>query len=60
MIKCVFQIVSEYCIDLDSIHQTGRSNGGMFSYHIAAHMERFDQINTAHIFSDGHDIRATP
>ena len=39
-----FQILSEYCIDLDSIHQTGRSNGGMFSYHIAAHMERFLDI----------------
>jgi len=38
------KIVSEYCIDLDSIHQTGRSNGGMFSYHIAAHMDRFASI----------------
>ena len=36
-----FQIVSEYCIDMDSIHQTGRSNGGMLSYHLAAHIDRF-------------------
>ena len=34
------QILSEYCIDLESIHQSGRSNGGMFSYHLAAHIER--------------------
>jgi len=34
------KILSEYCIDLESIHQSGRSNGGMFSYHLAAHIER--------------------
>ena len=33
------QMINEYCIDLDSIHQTGVSNGGMFSYHTAAHMD---------------------
>ena len=32
-------MINEYCIDLDSIHQTGVSNGGMFSYHTAAHMD---------------------
>jgi len=38
------KIISEYCIDLDSIHQTGVSNGGMFSYHTAAHMDWFATI----------------
>ena len=32
--KAVINDVSEkYCIDLDSIHMTGYSNGGMFGYY---------------------------
>ena len=34
------QLVSEYCIDLDSIHHTGISNGGEFGYQVAAYMDR--------------------
>ena len=30
------QIANDYCVDLDSVHQSGVSNGGMFSYFIAS------------------------
>ena len=36
----LLQLVSEYCIDLDSIHHTGISNGGEFAYQVAAYNER--------------------
>jgi len=38
------KLVSEYCIDLDSIHHTGISNGGEFGYQVAAYMDRFATI----------------
>ena len=26
-------VAAEWCVDMDSIHQSGISNGGMFSYY---------------------------
>jgi len=34
-------VTSEYCVDLDSIHQSGVSNGAMFSYILAASTDVF-------------------
>lgn len=38
------QIASEFCVDLDSVHQSGISNGGMFSYFIASRTDKFATI----------------
>jgi len=38
-------ITHKYCVDLDSIHQTGYSNGGMFSYYLASLMDDFATIS---------------
>ena len=35
------KVTSEYCVDLDSIHQSGMSNGAMFSYILAASTDVF-------------------
>ena len=44
----LFQLVSEYCIDLDSIHHTGISNGGEFAYQVAAYNERSISLSRQH------------
>ena len=35
-----FQVTSEYCVDQNSVHQSGISNGAMFSYIIATKTNR--------------------
>ena len=30
------EITEQWCVDLDQIHMTGISNGGMFTYYIAS------------------------
>ena len=37
-------MTSEYCVDMDSIHQSGMSNGAMFSYILAASTDVFATI----------------
>jgi len=38
------EIGAKYCVDMDSVHLTGISNGGMFSYFIASRTDRFATI----------------
>jgi len=38
------QVSSLFCIDLDSIHQTGMSNGAMFSYFLASRTDQLASI----------------
>eukprot|EP00092_Neocalanus_flemingeri_P106267 GFUD01136336.1.p1 GENE.GFUD01136336.1~~GFUD01136336.1.p1 ORF type:complete len:267 (-),score=51.33 GFUD01136336.1:126-926(-) len=37
-------ITDNYCVDLNSIHQSGYSNGGMFSYYLASRLDDFASI----------------
>jgi len=38
------QVANLFCVDLDSVHQTGMSNGGMFSYFLASRTDRLASI----------------
>lgn len=43
--KAVIDIIADnYCVDRDSIHQSGVSNGGMFSYYMASRLDDFASI----------------
>jgi len=37
-------VLEDWCVDVDSIHQTGISNGGMFSYYVASRLDYFASI----------------